>query len=127
MSAGLRYHAAWRRLGLLLIAADVYLSLSPGAGSVSVLPDKIAHFLVYAVLAFWFATLYPHAIGWIFAGLLALGGTLEILQGLGEARHAEWLDFGANLAGCLAGGGLVLLLPFNTFHWIETKLRPAAP
>lgn len=125
MRAGLRHYTAWRRIGLLLVAADVYLGLSPGAGGVSFMPDKAAHFLVYLVLGFWFATLYPRAVAWVFAGLLALGGALEILQGMGSARHAEWLDFAANFVGSLAGCGLVLALPFNTFHWIETKLQPA--
>lgn len=122
MQTGLRHYRTWRRLGLLLIAADVWLSLSPSAGGVSPIPDKLAHFLVYLSLSFWFATLYPRATAWVVAGFVALGGALELLQGVGGQRLAEWLDMAANVAGCLAGALVARVLPVNAFAWFEQRV-----
>jgi len=73
--------------------------------------DKAQHFTAYFGLAL-LATL-----GWgrnvrarfILAGVLALGGTLEILQAF-VGRDAEWADMGANTLGAATGLGLGLLL-----------------
>lgn len=126
MQNGLRHFNAWRRLGLLLIAADAWLSLSPSAGGASIIPDKLAHFLVYLAIAFWFSTLYPRAQAWVLAGSLALGGALEILQGLGSARQAEWLDMLANALGAMLGCALARLAPVNVFAWFERLLPEGA-
>jgi VanZ family protein len=73
--------------------------------------DKAQHFIAYFGLAL-LATL-----GWgrnirarfILAGVLALGGTLEILQAL-VGRDAEWADMGANTLGAITGLSLGYLL-----------------
>jgi VanZ family protein len=73
--------------------------------------DKAQHFTAYFGLAL-LATL-----GWgrtvkarfILAGVLALGGTLEILQAF-VGRDAEWADMGANTLGAVAGLSLGLLM-----------------
>ena len=69
--------------------------------------DKAQHFTAYFGLAL-LATL-----GWgrsirarfILAGVLALGGSLEILQAF-VGRDAEWADMGANTLGAVTGLGL---------------------
>jgi len=73
--------------------------------------DKAQHFTAYFGLAL-LATL-----GWgrsirarfILAGVLALGGSLEILQAF-VGRDAEWADMGANTLGAVTGLGLGFLL-----------------
>lgn len=73
--------------------------------------DKLQHFTAYFGLAL-LATL-----GWgrqirarfILAGVLALGGGLEILQAQ-VGRDAEWADMGANTLGAIIGLGLGFLL-----------------
>lgn len=123
----LRYFNTWLGLGLLLVTADAWFSLAPSPAGISSVPDKLGHLLMYAVLAFWFSTLYPQAVHRVFIGLVALGGLLEILQGLGTVRHAEWLDLGADAIGCALGCLLVRVLPFNAFHRFEQKLLARAP
>ena len=44
---------------------------------------------------------------WIFLGLVALGGAMEILQSF-VGRDAEWGDFAANDLGALAGLGIAV-------------------
>lgn len=74
--------------------------------------DKLLHFLAYfglaAILAAALGT--GRALVCAVAGLVALGGVLEILQGF-VGRDAEWLDAAANALGAIAGAvlGLVVL------------------
>jgi VanZ family protein len=73
--------------------------------------DKAQHFTAYFGLALlatlgWGRTLRAR---FILAGVLALGGTLEILQAL-VGRDAEWGDMAANTVGAITGLGLGFLL-----------------
>lgn len=124
MRQELRYFNTWRRLGLLIVAVDVYLALAPSAGGSALVPDKVAHFLSCFAIAFWFSSLFPRMIGWVFAGTLALGGGLEILQGIGGVRVADWMDMAANTAGAVTGCAIVYLAPVNVFQWFEQRLLP---
>jgi VanZ family protein len=67
-------------------------------------PDKLLHFLAYFGLAAIAAAAFARRRAVLFAllGLVALGGALEILQGL-TGRDAEWLDEAANALGASAG------------------------
>lgn len=74
-------------------------------------PDKVLHFTAYfvlAALAVLFLRTRGAAVGAIL-GLVALGGMLEILQGL-TGRDPEWLDELANACGAGLGAiaGFVL-------------------
>lgn len=70
------------------------------------LADKVAHFLAYAALgafAFW-GRLHMKAFIWLTPlALAAYGGGLELLQGLGGIREAEFADAFANALGACAG------------------------
>lgn len=73
--------------------------------------DKAQHFTAYFGLALlatlgWGRSIRARA---ILAGVLALGGALEILQGQ-VGRDAEWADMGANTLGAVTGLGLGFLL-----------------
>ena len=74
--------------------------------------DKLLHFLAYFGLAAILAAALGsgRALVYAVAGLVALGGALEIVQGF-VGRDAEWLDEAANTLGAVAGAilGLVAL------------------
>ena len=69
--------------------------------------DKLDHFTAYFGLAL-LATLgwgLRRSLVWVFLGLVALGGSLEIIQSL-VGRDGEWGDFFANDLGALLGLGV---------------------
>jgi VanZ family protein len=86
--------------------------------------DKIVHFLGYFALAMWFAGVtrvrrYP-VVG---ALLIALGGVIEILQGvMGNGRDAEWLDLLADALGVIAALGLAYAGLGRWAMWMERLL-----
>lgn len=102
----LRYRKLWLSLGWLLVASVWYLSLTPKPPQIDLgidFFDKISHFTAYATMMFWFMQLYPatrtrllYAVGFI-----AMGSSIEILQGMGTARLFEYADMLANSLGVL--------------------------
>jgi VanZ family protein len=69
--------------------------------------DKLDHFTAYFGLAL-LATLgwgLKRSLVWVFLGLVALGGSLEIVQSF-MGRDGEWSDFFANDLGALLGLGV---------------------
>ncbi len=76
------------------------------------LGDKVAHFLAYAALgafAFWGRVRFAAAPWATPVALVAYGGGLELLQGLGGVRAAEIADAVANGLGAAAGFAGALL------------------
>jgi VanZ family protein len=66
--------------------------------------DKLDHFTAYFGLSL-LATLgwgLRRSLAWVFLGVVAMGGALEILQTL-VGRDGEWGDFLANDLGALLG------------------------
>lgn len=110
----LYYRRLWLSVGWGLVVLIIYLSLTshpPQPGVALPFGDKIGHALAYFTLMSWFAQLYPtprHRI-FIMVGCVLLGGSLEILQGFGGIRVADWWDFLANTTGVLLSLGLVHL------------------
>lgn len=99
--------ALWLAAGWLMVAAVVWVSLTPTPPRGPDLPasDKLLHALTYFILAAWFGVLYPAtrrllAVG---AALIALGAGLELAQGLGGIREPSWLDALANTLGAATG------------------------
>ncbi|MCS6787525.1 MAG: VanZ family protein [Thiobacillaceae bacterium] len=115
---------AWRRLwwltGGCMVLAVVYFSLIPSPPEAD-LPhwDKLNHLAAYAGLAWWFAQLglarTPVALA-----LLALGGAVELAQGLIPSRQAGLADMGANVLGVGLGLALAARLP-NALLWLEAR------
>jgi VanZ family protein len=94
--------AMWAFWGVLALV--VWGELSRGGIGINVY-DKIQHLGAYAILA-GLATLATGARkGWLWAllGLVALGGALEIVQGL-VGRDADIRDEIANTLGVIVGG-----------------------
>lgn len=107
--ATLRLWKVWYMLGGLMLVGVAVGSLIP-APDVGV-GDKLSHFIVYFALGGWFGLLASdrRALLWTFAGLLAFGMLLELLQAMTAYRYAELADVVANAGGCLVG----LLLHFT--------------
>jgi hypothetical protein len=103
----LRWHKVYWSLGYAYLGVILYLTLTPTPPSGPDVPyaDKWEHFLAYGILMAWFGQLLPVGkarLRWAL-GFAAMGGILEILQGLGGVRHAEWADFAANATGVVLG------------------------
>ena len=104
--AASKWQAMWLATAWLLVGVVVYLSLArldvdiPAEGG-----DKIAHVIAYAAMAFWFMQVYTGLASrvWVAAGLIALGVTLEFLQGYVGYRHLDYLDMIANTIGVVVG------------------------
>lgn len=102
----LRYRWVWLAIGWSLVIALIIsslISLPPATDSLLKLPfgDKIAHAVAYLVIMGWFAQIYhapPTRYGYVI-GFLLLGIILEILQGWGGFRVADWTDVVANSLG----------------------------
>ena len=106
---------AWRKLGLvlalmvaLLIAA---LTLSPMPSGVRIASgfDKLYHFTAFLCLIFPLIVTDSRRWYWAVPLTIIYGGAIELIQPT-VGRAAEWLDFGANVSGVLAGAALAELL-----------------
>ena len=112
-----------RRAGLALgwawAAAIVLFSLAPGLPATGVEGgDKLAHFLAYAALAYWFSQFYFHSSRLAYAlGFIAMGVGLEFAQGALGYRSFELADMAANALGVLAGWGAA--------HFLRLRLPQA--
>lgn len=107
MKQTLRFKTLWLSIGISLIITVIILSLmaEPPTDMMDVLPnDKFGHFIAYFALMVWFAQIYhTNKQRWLYLiGFLILGLSLEILQGLGGVRQADWLDMLANSAGIIS-------------------------
>jgi len=102
----LRWVNVWLATGWCLIAAVIYLSLTPAPPKMDMpAGDKTGHVLTYTVLMFWFIQIYyaRRSRVLIALGFVLLGISLEFLQGLGGERQFEVADMIANTAGVMIG------------------------
>lgn len=102
----LRWLRAYQAIGGAVIASILYLSLTfhPPKGPDVPMADKWEHLLAYGSLMFWWGQLALGRTRWSLAlAFIAMGGCVEILQGLGGVRMAEWGDFFANGLGVALG------------------------
>ncbi len=101
----LRWGRWWLIAGWILILSVIVLSVMPGAADLRMsLSDKTGHVLAYLVLTVWFAGVYRRSrYPWIAAGLIVLGGGLEMVQSQLLHRSAEFADLLANCTGIAVG------------------------
>jgi len=101
-----RHLRVWQAIGVVLIAAVVWESLTPHPIKVDFeQSDKYGHAFVYFVLMLRHAQLYPTLrarAGWAL-GLVAMGVALEFLQRLTETRSFEIADMVADGIGVALG------------------------
>ena len=104
-----------RRAGAVLfwpaLAVVIWGELTPHPPELAgpLMWDKLDHFIAYFGLALLSTLAWglKRSLIWLFFGLVALGGGMEILQAL-LGRDAEWGDFLANDLGILTGLGLAI-------------------
>lgn len=95
----LTHRRLWLAVGWGLVTLVTVLSLLPTPQ----LPtqgfnDKVNHLLAYSTLMAWFGQIYGARLKPVLA-LLAMGATLEVLQGLSGYREMSALDMVANGLG----------------------------
>lgn len=107
---------AVRKLGLalslmiaILIAALTLTPLAtpPAVNVVGI--DKVYHFIAFAALIFPLIATDSRRWSWAVPLAILFGGAIELIQPF-VGRDAEWLDFGADLTGVLAGAALAEIL-----------------
>jgi VanZ family protein len=121
----LRRRPLWLALGWLLVAAIIWLSLTPTPPKIDLEGgDKLGHFASYAALMFWFCELY-HARGARLgygAGFVLMGVALEFAQGALGTRSFEPADMLANALGVALGWALALATRGSLFLQVERAL-----
>ncbi|HEX6929646.1 MAG TPA: VanZ family protein [Gammaproteobacteria bacterium] len=118
----LRLAPVWWGIGALMVVADIVLSLAPPGEGPALLPDKLVHFMTYFLLGFWFVSLAAPWRSAALAGVILLGGALELLQGFTPARQPEMLDMLANTSGALLAFVIVALFSVNAFAFVERRI-----
>lgn len=104
-----------RRVGAWLfwpaVLVVVWGELTPHPPGVAALFwDKAEHFIAYFGLTLLASLAWGlrRSLAWVFIGVVALGGALEIAQSF-VGRDAEWGDFLANDLGAISGLGAAIL------------------
>jgi VanZ family protein len=116
------HHLTWYFLGVLLTLVVIVSSLVPNEDLPHVrVSDKVEHIVAYSGLALWFGGLMPpRRYVYLALALLALGGGIEIAQGLmGLGREADWRDFYADAFGVALGLALCLAGLKHWASWLE--------
>jgi glycopeptide antibiotics resistance protein len=135
LSPQLRLAKLWVSLGWLWISMVIILSLVPPPSMIAeesslwLLPfnlpyiDKIAHFIAYFILMGWFSQIYHTAYHrrLYLLGFSLLGILLEILQGLGGIRSADWQDVVPNFMGILLAWQLAKTNFAYLLFYLEAK------
>ncbi len=118
----LSHRTFWLSTGWTLVLLVVWLSLTTNPDPLNIqYNDKAGHLLAYATLTFWFGQLYSRRLVVVLA-CLALGGGMELLQGLTDYRDMSLADMFANSCGVGLGWLLTRLAP-GFFSRLE-KLLP---
>jgi VanZ family protein len=114
----------WWGLGVLVVAAAVFICLLPGPDVPMPLEwnDKLSHLVGHAALAAYFAGLVPRRRWWkIFVFLLLLGISIELAQYFMNAgREGDPRDVVANSAGAATG---LLAARLGLARWPELVAR----
>lgn len=110
-----RQDRLWQRAGLalglafaLIIALATLFPVSPRMPQVNGV-DKVYHFIAFATLIFPLILTDSRRWFWAVPLAIAYGGVIELVQP-SVGRGAEWLDWGADISGVLAGAALAELL-----------------
>ena len=121
----LRLRPLWLTLGWLLVAAIVWLSLTPTPPKIELEGgDKLGHLASYGALMFWFCQLYSGRgarLGYG-AGFVLMGVALEFAQGALGTRSFDPADMLANALGVALGWALALITRGSLFLQVERAL-----
>jgi glycopeptide antibiotics resistance protein len=105
-----------------MVATVVVLSLIPLDVDLGENRDKLAHFVAYGSLSFWFGMLFEGRGRQFLAAVAfaAMGVGIEFLQGLTDYRTFDVLDMLANAIGAAIGFGLAQTPLRNALGWVES-------
>ena len=109
-----------------MVASALLVSLLPGESLPSTgMSDKLEHAIAYAILALWFAGIYPRSrYGLIALGLFIMGVGVEFAPGaMHLGRHADARDVVANTSGIAIGLTLALTVVGSWAQRLETLLN----
>ena len=110
----MKARALWLAIGWGLVAAIVWLSVTPGPPDLGIEHgDKLGHLAAYGAAMFWFCQLYPRLAtrAAYAAGLIAMGVALEFVQRALGYRSFEVLDMVADAIGVALGFAAALAAP----------------
>lgn len=116
----------WRRAGLVaslfLGVILSWLMLTPIAAPPVSVPsaDKVFHAVVFAALVFPLIATDTRRWVWAVPVCIAFGGAVELIQPF-VGRTGEWLDFGADVTGVLAGAALAETLHVRVARWLSGR------
>jgi len=102
--ADLKWFNFWLWVGFALVALIIFLSLTSKPIQIGFhMGDKVAHGLGYGVVMGWFLQLYTGRGVRLLLALvfIAMGASLEFLQGLNPMRYFDWWDMLANAVGVI--------------------------
>ena len=119
-----RHRRLWLLLGWGMVFSIVVLSLIPLDVDLRTGGDKIAHFIGYGSMTFWFAMLFRGrgTQAGIAIAFAAMGVAIEFLQGLTDYRTFEVADMIANAVGATLGWGLAQTPIGRALDWVERLL-----
>jgi len=118
------HRRAWLLLGWGMVLAVFVLSLIPLEVDLGENRDKVAHFIAYGSLLFWFAMLFrglARQIG-VALAFAAMGVAIEYLQRMTGYRTFDVYDMIANGIGAAIGWGLAQTPLVNALGWAERLL-----
>lgn len=122
------HRRAWLLLGWGMVVVVVVSSLIPLDVDLQEGRDKVAHFIAYGSMTFWFAMLFEGrgrqlAVALAFA---AMGVAVEFLQAMTDYRTFDVGDMIANGIGAALGFGLVRTPLGKALDWTERLLARLA-
>lgn len=122
------HRRAWLLLGWGMVVVVVVSSLIPLDVDLQEGRDKVAHFIAYGSMTFWFAMLFEGrgrqlAVTLAFA---AMGVAVEFLQAMTDYRTFDVGDMIANGIGAALGFGLVRTPLGKALDWTERLLARLA-
>ncbi len=124
-NAAARLRVTWLATAWLLVAAVVYLSLTPRPVELPLEQgDKLGHLLAYGTTMFWFAQAYEgrRRIA-VVLGLVALGVGIEFVQRWTGYRDFDVFDMVADALGVVIGLALAPPRLPNVLVLIDRMLR----
>lgn len=125
-----RHPRSWLVIGWTLVVLAVLVSLLPGKELPHTgMNDKFEHSIAYALLALWFAGIYPRSRYIVIAiALFIMGVGIEWAQGaMHLGRQADVRDVVANTGGIAIGLSLALIGLGGWAEWIDGWTRSREP
>ena len=118
------YRRIWLLLGWGMVFSVFVLSLIPIEADLSEGRDKIAHFIAYGSMTFWFAMLFRGRLRQIGIALAfaAMGVGIEYLQRMTGYRTFDVADMAANGVGAALGWIFAQTPLRHALEWTERLL-----